>query len=220
MAAIVRGGGARSRSATFFVASEDAKTRRREDDDVQKKKKRGGRRRMMCARRRRDRVSDRAGRDRARGKTRGSDESVVPRAPETVARGDARSRASIASLDGVPEKPDGTRARFGTAATRVFKMARGSTDPPLEARGSGRREGARHAARTRIERASGDWIHRTPRATNPDAALLVQIAHVTASLLIRSPLVSFRAIGFRGEREPRRAHAPSLPSAGVRSRGA
>jgi hypothetical protein len=38
--------------------------------------------------------------------------------------------------------------------------------------------------------------------------------------LIRSPLVSFRAIGFRETRGPRRAHAPSLPSAGVRSRGA
>ena len=59
----------------------------------------------------------------------------------------------------------------------MFKMARGSTGPsPLPARGSGRREAARAAARPRVERASGGWIHRTRRATNPDAARLVQIA--------------------------------------------
>ena len=56
-------------------------------------------------------------------------------------------------------------------------MARGSTGPsPLPARGSGCREAARAAARPRVERASGGWIHRTRRATNPDAARLVQIA--------------------------------------------
>ena len=56
-------------------------------------------------------------------------------------------------------------------------MARGSTGPsPLPARGSGRREAARAAARPRVERAGGGWIHRTRRATNPDAARLVQIA--------------------------------------------
>ena len=102
----------------------------------------------------RDRVSDRAKRGGARGKTRGADESDVLRASQTLASGDARSRAPIAA-SGCAGKPAGTRAGFGTAATRVFEMARGSTDPPLEALGSGRREAARDAAMTRIERASG-----------------------------------------------------------------
>ena len=88
-----------------------------------------------------------------------------------------RDREHRSPPPGVPENPTGTRARFGTAGTRVFKMARGSTGPsPLPARGSGCREAARAAGRPRVERASGGWIHRTRRATNPEAARLVQIA--------------------------------------------
>ena len=99
--------------------------------------------------------------------------------PSSFRDGRDRGRA-IESIDRrlrACRKTPPERARFGTAGTRVFyKMARGSTGP------SPFRLAGRDAARLReprrglIERASGGWIHRTRRATNPDAARLVQIA--------------------------------------------
>jgi len=142
---------------------------------------------LMCARRRCDRVSDRAGVDRAFGKTRGGGRiGRLSRSRESGARGDARSRASRASsLDGVPEKPDGTRARFGTAATRVFKMARGGDRPsPPSARGS---LDAVPGALSRVEvtdrafqrrRIDSPVLTRDESTTPPAKG---QIAHVTAS---------------------------------------
>jgi hypothetical protein len=54
---------------------------------------------LMCARRRRDRVSDRAGLDRAFGKTRGWDESVVPLLLPRVGRARGRAIENLESLE-------------------------------------------------------------------------------------------------------------------------
>ena len=167
----------------------------------------------------RDRVSDRAVRGRARGKTRGSDESIVLRAFATLASGSARRSASIAASERAG-KPAGTRARFGTAAARAFKMARGSTDPPLEALGSGHREVARGATRTRIDRARGGSSHRTRRARDRTPPASFRSRTTRRSFLDPIATCLVPPIGFRGDARGRRAHAPSLPSAGVRSRGA
>ena len=88
----------------------------RKDDDTTPEKR--GRRCAWAGGR--DRVSDRARAGRTeRGRAR-FDESVVLRASETVVTGDARDREHRSPPPGVPENPTGTRARFGTAGTRVF----------------------------------------------------------------------------------------------------
>ena len=93
-------------------------------------------------------------------------------------------------------------------------------DPPLF-RLAGRDAARLREPRRGLEssaRAAAGFTGRDARRIRPPPASFR--SRPTASLLIRSPLVSFRAIGFRETRGPRRAHAPSLPSAGVRSRGA
>jgi hypothetical protein len=135
----------------------------------------------------------------------GTNRSSLSCSRESVARGDARSRTSRASsLDGVPEKPDGTRARFGTAATRVFKMARGGDRPsPPSARGS---LDAVPGALSRVEVTDRAFKRRRidspvltcDESTTPPASFRSRTS--PRREMIRSPLVSFRAIGFRGER--------------------
>ena len=132
-----------------------------------------------------------------------------------------RDREHRSPPPGVPENPTGTRARFGTAGTRVFKMARGSTGPSplrLAGRDAARLREPRGGLESSARAAAGFTGRDARRIRKPPASFR---SRPTASLLmIRSPLVSFRAIGFGETRGPRRAHAPSLPSAGVRSRGA
>jgi hypothetical protein len=116
----------------------------------------------------------------------GTNRSSLSCSRESVARGDARSRTSRASsLDGVPEKPDGTRARFGTAATRVFQNGarRRPTLPSLGSRGRDAVLGAlsrvedtdRAFKRRRID---SPVLTRDESTTPPAKG---QIAHVTAS---------------------------------------
>ena len=93
-------------------------------------------------------------------------------------------------------------------------------DPPLfrlAGRDAARLREPRRGLESRARAAAGFTGRAARRIRTPPASFR---SRPTASLLIRSPLVSFRAIGFRETRGPRRAHAPSLPSAGVRSRGA
>ena len=93
-------------------------------------------------------------------------------------------------------------------------------DPPLfrlAGRDAARLREPRRGLESSARAAAGFTGRDARRIRTPPASFR---SRPTASLLIRSPLVSFRAIGFRETRGPRRAHAPSLPSAGVRSRGA
>ena len=93
-------------------------------------------------------------------------------------------------------------------------------DPPLfrlAGRDAARLREPRRGLESSARAAAGFTGRAARRIRTPPASFR---SRPTASLLIRSPLVSFRAIGFRETRGPRRAHAPSLPSAGVRSRGA
>lgn len=94
-------------------------------------------------------------------------------------------------------------------------------DPPLfrlAGRDAARLREPRRGLESSARAAAGFTGRDARRIRKPPASFR---SRPTASLLmIRSPLVSFRAIGFGETRGPRRAHAPSLPSAGVRSRGA
>ena len=94
-------------------------------------------------------------------------------------------------------------------------------DPPLfrlAGRDAARLRELRRGLESSARAAAGFTGRDARRIRKPPASFR---SRPTASLLmIRSPLVSFRAIGFGETRGPRRAHAPSLPSAGVRSRGA
>jgi hypothetical protein len=94
-------------------------------------------------------------------------------------------------------------------------------DPPLfrlVGRDAARLREPRRGLESSARAAAGFTGRDARRIRKPPASFR---SRPTASLLmIRSPLVSFRAIGFGETRGPRRAHAPSLPSAGVRSRGA
>ena len=101
-----------------------------------------------------------------------------------------------------------------------LKWRAARTDPPLfrlAGRDAARLREPRRGLESSARAAAGFTGRAARRIRTPPASFR---SRPTASLLIRSPLVSFRAIGFRETRGPRRAHAPSLPSAGVRSRGA